>query len=101
MSQYAVIDTKSGWVVSVHETRLAAEKRYGEVVKMILENGGFEVIMPWLPPGISAAEIGPYLAVMRVDNTAASKTRYSGKLLSPGSPTTAHNHTKLGRKKTA
>lgn len=98
--KYAVIDTKSGYVLSLHTKQHRAEEEFRKVVTAILAEGDLTGLMPWLPRDARAAEVGPYLAVMRVDSSARPMQMYAGKMSHP-IPTPAHTYAKLPTKKTA
>jgi hypothetical protein len=80
MRLYAVLDTKTNWVLAVRGRRDLAEARLRALINGAIAGGGTKALAPWLPPGTGAQGMVPNLVVVRVDSTAKAGCKYAGKV---------------------
>ncbi len=80
MAQYAIIDMKSKWILSLHGRKNLATARLRAYVSGILDGGSTEAVAPWLPPGTAHTGMIPHLRIVKVNSSARARAFYRGEI---------------------
>lgn len=80
MRQYAIVDTRTRWILSTHSTKEGAEARLRVFVAALVDGTreSARSIAPFLPPGYSQKDLVANLVVYGVSLSATAKAVYTG-----------------------